>query len=68
MKEADWDGAWKQLERLPHPHDGTVQEVTVGAVKYTYRHLTVNVAELVSEGAVKARLLQPLEERLSARA
>ena len=68
VKEADWDGAWKQLERLPHPHDGTVQEVMVGAVQYTYRHPTVNVAELVSESAVKAKLLQPLEERLSTRA
>jgi hypothetical protein len=57
----DWGAAWNKIEQLPDYYDGRAHTVKVGGAEHTYQYRTVNLAELVDEGAVKAKLLAFLE-------
>lgn len=57
----NWGEAWEHLpsdarEREGETHTGIAKDVT-----YTYRFLRIDVADLVDDAAVQAKLLQPIK-------
>lgn len=66
-RDPDWDRGWKKVERLTDAHDGKEHTVRVDGVDYTYEYQSVNLADLVDESAVSAKLLAPIDRWLKKR-
>jgi hypothetical protein len=62
----DWDAVTKKILAPPGMYDGQLHTINVEGVDYTYQYFEVDVAELVDDAAVKAKLLAPIEAWLSA--
>ncbi len=62
----DWRGAWQEVEAKIKRREDETYTLTVKGVTYRYRYARVNVADLVDEAAVKARVLAPIERWLAA--
>ncbi|HSN99434.1 MAG TPA: hypothetical protein VLS89_14160 [Candidatus Nanopelagicales bacterium] len=63
-KRAAWGEAWTRLEAFQDVFDGKPHTVDIDGVGHTFRHLRVDVADLVDAQAMKARLLDPIEQWL----
>jgi hypothetical protein len=64
-KRADWNNAWAQVSQLPDWDDGGAHAVLVDGVEHTCRVFRVDIADLVDPEAVRAKLLDPIEQWLA---
>lgn len=60
-KKPDWSSAWEPISRIKNRKDGTEHKVRVSGDEYTHRYFDLNLAELGDEGAIKEKLLLPLD-------
>lgn len=58
-KSPNWGEAWEKLD--DDAHSGAMHTLCVKGVNYTYKYFCLDIAELVNEAAVKARLLELIE-------
>ncbi|WP_437291028.1 hypothetical protein [Sorangium sp. So ce406] len=61
-KKPDWSSVWEKLSRIKDRKNGAEHKVRVGVDEYTHRYFDLNLAALGDEGAVKEKLLLPLDE------
>ena len=57
----NWGDAWEHLPKDAKERENETHTATGNGVTYTYRFLRINVADLVDEVAVQAKLLQPIK-------
>ncbi|WP_437728187.1 hypothetical protein [Sorangium sp. So ce861] len=60
-KKPDWSSAWSQLSRTANRKNGAEHKVMVGRDDYAYRYFDLNLTALADEGAIKEKLLLPLD-------
>ncbi|MDC0681417.1 hypothetical protein [Sorangium atrum] len=61
FKEPDWSSAWSQLSRSANRKNGAEHKVRVGGDEYAYPYFDLNLSTLGDEGAIKEKLLLPLD-------
>lgn len=59
MTSPNWGEAWEKVE--DDAREGETYSLTVKNDIYTYRYHLIDVADLVNEAAVQAKLLQPIK-------